>query len=393
MYFDELAPEIILLIATHLTDAALNALTKTNHHFCNLLQPCLYQRNAKEVCTALFWAATHDVPSTARLMLTAGANVNKALTPSQGLEYQEQLQTYGVLDTYKGEPPLHTASAHGSLQTMQLLLDYGANLEQRDWLGNTTLFTCNPTNLDALTLLCDNGARVTPDILEHIARLGNESTMHFFLEWFAYSPAELVQMRLMGIAAQYGNISTAQALAKHGVSTRVNRQGYSSPPLIAIEYHQEKMLEFLLENGGGVDDVETSTLDSSILHCALEQQLYSTIPLLVRFGADINSNPSRFGFTPLIYASRLADLEAMKWLFANGAEVDARDDMGQTALFDATWLGNDEVVKELLRRGARVDARDNEGRTAIDFAKEFDMGHILEIFRDWKAAAEEGLPQ
>lgn len=332
------------------------------------------------------------MPSTALLMLEAGANINKALTLYERFQFRKQLYAYGgpsrIFNTYRGQPPLHTASHYGSLKTMQFLLDYGADIEQRDRYGGTALFNCDPTNLDALTILCNNGAKVTPGILEHITSSGNEQTMQFFLDWFAYTPTELLQMRLMELAAQHGNVSTARALVNHGVSTTLNRQGYNSPPLVAVEYHHVEMLQFLLENA----DATTRTLESSMIHCAVQQKLYTAIPILVHFGADINGNGT-MGFPPLTLASRFSDLDAMSWLFANGAEVDARDEKGQTALFDASWLDNRSVVEELLWRGARLDATDNEGRTAIDVAEEFEQEDILKIFEEIKAACGRGEPR
>ncbi len=54
-----------------------------------------------------------------------------------------------------------------------------------------------------------------------------------------------------------------------------------------------------------------------------------------------------------------------------GANVNARDDDGETALMRAAEKSsNPEVVAILLRAGANVNARDDDGETALEKARE-----------------------
>ena len=58
--------------------------------------------------------------------------------------------------------------------------------------------------------------------------------------------------------------------------------------------------------------------------------------------------------------------EIIKALLAGGAEVDARNQYGNTALIEATNCAfGDEALKLLLDAGTKVDARNTEGRTAL----------------------------
>ena len=51
------------------------------------------------------------------------------------------------------------------------------------------------------------------------------------------------------------------------------------------------------------------------------------------------------------------------------ANVDMKDNRGQTALMTAAQMNHPEVVKRLLNAGARADLRNKEGRTAVDLAR------------------------
>ena len=58
---------------------------------------------------------------------------------------------------------------------------------------------------------------------------------------------------------------------------------------------------------------------------------------------------------------------AVKAALDAGADVDAKDDEGNTALMDAASGGwrSEDVIKLLLDAGADVDAKDDEGNTAL----------------------------
>ena len=62
-------------------------------------------------------------------------------------------------------------------------------------------------------------------------------------------------------------------------------------------------------------------------------------------------------------AARKGNVEIVKMLLKEGADVNARDKYGRTALYVAAWRGHVEIVKMLLKEGADVNAADNDGNT------------------------------
>jgi ankyrin repeat protein len=58
----------------------------------------------------------------------------------------------------------------------------------------------------------------------------------------------------------------------------------------------------------------------------------------------------------------------MKLMIEHGADVNAFNDLGDTALHGAAERGADRVVQFLADQGARLDAKNRRGRTPIDEA-------------------------
>jgi uncharacterized protein len=63
-----------------------------------------------------------------------------------------------------------------------------------------------------------------------------------------------------------------------------------------------------------------------------------------------------------------------------GADVNVKDDIGQTPLFYAAKKGHIDTCKILVKSGADIDTEDKKGKTAIQVAqrfKKFDVTDFL----------------
>ena len=67
-------------------------------------------------------------------------------------------------------------------------------------------------------------------------------------------------------------------------------------------------------------------------------------------------------------AARGNDIKAVQWLLANGAEVNAKDDDGDTPLHLAARRNSSEAAAVLLANGAEVNAKNNAGETPLHAA-------------------------
>ena len=92
---------------------------------------------------------------------------------------------------------------------------------------------------------------------------------------------------------------------------------------------------------------------------AMSQDL-TIVNMLLEAGADPNIANER-GEIPLMQACQLGNLDAVKLLIENGANVDACDNDNRSTLFFTT---NFDVAKFLIEKGATLFARDKQNRPA-----------------------------
>lgn len=85
------------------------------------------------------------------------------------------------------------------------------------------------------------------------------------------------------------------------------------------------------------------------LHEALLKRDVSEIRRLIAAGHDVNACDS-YGSRPLISAIKLKAYEIAMALIKSGADVCAKDDVGETSLYHAALLGQQDIVEEILNR-------------------------------------------
>lgn len=130
-----------MILANLDNEADVSALSRVNRNFCNLFRESLFKRNIQySGCTALFWAARHNVPGTVKLMLAAGAPVDHELSIAQYKRYEKKIKYLNIICLYYAcESALHIASSHANLETMQCLLDNGTDIHSVNCLRRAAI--------------------------------------------------------------------------------------------------------------------------------------------------------------------------------------------------------------------------------------------------------------
>jgi hypothetical protein len=91
---------------------------------------------------------------------------------------------------------------------------------------------------------------------------------------------------------------------------------------------------------------------------------------LMKNGADVNERTKKGGATALHAAATVGEVEVIRLLNENGADIDAQiSETGYTALMIAVSFGHAEAVQMLVDNGANLNATNKDGMTAIALAR------------------------
>ena len=149
----------------------------------------------------------------------------------------------------------------------------------------------------------------------------------------------------------------------------VNVRGNFGTPLhAALEGGHANVAQLLLEHCVDVDVRDSD--DQAPLHLAVRRGFLGVSRTLIERHADINAR-DRFGHTPLTRTRALWDntpeergLDVLKLLLDHGADTGATDGNQSTALHVASFHGRVKSA-QLLQHGANIHARNRMGQTPL----------------------------
>jgi ankyrin repeat protein len=271
-------------------------------------------------------ALKRNDPRTARALIEQGVDVNTA----QG----------------DGATALHWAAHWDDLAIVDLLVRRGANVNAEEDAGVTPL-----------VLACLNGsARMVERLLQAGAR-PNAGTE-----------------RAVMVAAKTGSADVMRLLLAHGGDANSKEPDRSQTALMwaASEKHPD-VVQVLLQGGADVwartkanqpsRDMRTATPAAPRPGQAQDQAAGQSQGQGSRRPPSNGAN----GFTPLLFAVRVGDLDSARLLLDAGADANDTADDGMSALVLSAVRGHPAVATLLLDYGADPDA-DEAGYTALHWA-------------------------
>ena len=124
-----------------------------------------------------------------------------------------------------------------------------------------------------------------------------------------------------------------------------------------------------LKTSGDPDQPDKDGL--SLLMWAVLEGNESMVKLLVENGASLNFKERKLGYTALHFAAQQQLPEIVDTLVAAGADIEAKDNYGNSPLFRATFYSNEsgETIRALLHRGANPNSANDRGVTPLSLAK------------------------
>lgn len=226
-----------------------------------------------------------------------------------------------------GDTVLHHAVYRGSTESLRALLGKGVAVDMKDGKGRTPMWVAaSKGNVESLKVLHEYGANI------------NETRVK------CKDEEKEMNRTLLHEAAIAGNDDAVSWLAGMKLDLEAGECDGWTPLHWAAYYGKTKSLEILLRNGANVN-VQSNRFTTP-LHWAAERGHQGTAFLAIQMGASLDPKDSD-GWTPLHRAAQYGRLEMVQLLVDNGARVHSRTNDYFTPRMVAEYWGYSEVDKYL----------------------------------------------
>ena len=217
------------------------------------------------------------------------------------------------------------------------------------------------SNFDIAKCLIDNGANIN-------ARNDSNSTpLHISLENDEGNTENSI-------------FSIVKYLIECGAQVNVLDKDNVQPIHLAAKQGFQKIVQYLIEKGAQMEGTDNTNQTPLIM--AVYERYLNVVEYLIGKGANIESR-NKNDQTPLIIAAPVSgvffggDTAIVKFLIANGAQINAIDSFGKSPLHWAVKNSNRHnyekqctIARNLIKNGAKIDTKDKDGATPLHLAAE-----------------------
>lgn len=188
-------------------------------------------------------------------------------------------------------------------------------------------------------------------------------------------------------AADNGHLDIAKLLIAKGVDVNArDDDGRGNSALICAVWRADvPMLRLLLKHGADANvgnsnwtPLMTAAWTMGSSRREGKKDFLTIIKLLLANGAKVNTR-DRVGQTALSLAAAVGNVATLKVLLRAGAYIHTRDKRGNGALIGAIQHHNTDTIEFLLEQGINVNARNKEGTTVLAYAKECEADEIVQL--------------
>jgi len=182
-------------------------------------------------------------------------------------------------------------------------------------------------------------------------------------------------------AAINGDISGVRDAIARGADVNTRGRDGLTPLHLALLHFQHSGFESLLKNGAN-PNIPADNGDSIMsLAAVMPESVWLEAALAHGGQIEIRDRRNR---TPLMLAASRGRAGNVRLLLSRQADVNARDDHGDTALIHTfqSLAPNTEIAHALLESGGRADESDLAGFSARDYATSYGNPTLLAVFSD-----------
>lgn len=353
--------------------AAYCGLTDTVAHLIGEGSVDMYDR-ASANSTPLYWACISGKKDTVELLVDNGAEIN--------------------VRCHLGQAPLHISVERGKNEITEFLISKGADVSVVDDYGRTALTIASISgNTEVARQLIDSEADIS-----HVTTDG-------------FTP--------LSMATSRGHVELVKLLIQRGADiNQVAANGYS-PLFMAVWYDDSELIELLIDEGAELDEIQYEGQMFSLLAVAAGKGLLNSVKALINMGVEPTESKPLFlaasygaylgfsshfdakkaptwlepchlryhqvlevllqsganvntsdvcGLSPLHRASVSGYIDIAEILTQKSAGLNIKSVAGETPLHCASRNGHLRVTQLLVQHGADVASKDNHGRTPLHYA-------------------------
>jgi cytohesin len=272
------------------------------------------------------------------------------------------------------------AASRGMLEEVQKFVSQGIAVDARSRGDVTSLHEASEAgHLTVVDWLLDHGANINARTAAQPGYPGAQTPLY--------------------LAVQHGKTDVVKTLLKRGANPNLKSSDSTSPLEEAAQLGNLELVSLLVDNGANVNPRG----DFSPLYVALCSKHLEVSKYLVEHGARTDFKVLPYSSSLLMMSATAKRLPELEYLLSLGADVNEKDDVGQTAVhygvlgFGTRTITSEKtkwgekvvisekpedaipVVKRLLEAGADPAIRDNYGFTAIDYAKKIRAQPLIEL--------------
>ena len=290
--------------------------------------------------------------------------------------------------------PLHFAIKYKHVEIVKYMVNNGAD---PNGSGYTTLsLAAEFGQLELVKFLLNNGADPTmssaseiKNALHYSATFGHLEVVKCLLEHKAMN--SIMNKRCgkdqsdgptaLHLAIERGHFEIAKYLAANkNVDLNLKSKGWSPLHILAQKGHLET-LKSLMEKGADLN-AKTEPDEETPLIIAARYEHFDVLKYLVEKKADVNAKCK--GQTALHFLAKKNENQIVQHLLANTnkADINVKNDLGETPLMYASCFGCFEVVRTLLQNNADLHVETKDGKTALHLGAKHGYHKIVRLLID-----------